>query len=120
MVKLDLVTRKAPVMWIGPCGMGDGVWTGEGPGFLDFDGVLLWRVTSFLDVLELVVLEESFLPFGEILAALVGGPFLFPLTGVVDTGVFSGAGAGSFSLCSFSLCFTSFGGAANQKQDPTI
>lgn len=45
--------------------------------------------------------------------------FLFPLTGVVGAGEgFSGAGAASFSFCSFSVCFSSLGGAENQEKDP--
>ncbi len=41
MVKLDFVTLSAPVMCIGPGGNGDGLRAGGGPGFLDFDEVLL-------------------------------------------------------------------------------
>lgn len=55
MVKFDLVTLSAPVTWTGPGGKGDGVWTGDGPGFLDFAAVLLRGVEGFLDVFELVV-----------------------------------------------------------------
>lgn len=116
MVKLDLVTLSAPVTWIGPGGKGDGVWTGDGPGFLDFAAVLLGGVAGFLDAFELVVCTEGFLPFGETLAALVVGDFLFPLSGVADAGEgFSRADAGSFSLC-----FSSLGGAGNQEQDQTF
>lgn len=55
MVKLDLVTLRAPVTWIGPGGKAGGVWAGGGPGFLDLAAVLLGGVTGFLDVFELVV-----------------------------------------------------------------
>lgn len=55
MVKLDLVTLSAPVTWMGPGGKGDGVWTGDGPGFLDFAAALLGGVTGFLDAFELTV-----------------------------------------------------------------
>lgn len=119
MVKLDLVTLRAPVTWIGPGGKGDGAWTGGGPGFFDFEAVLLGGVTGFLDAFELEVRREDFLLFVESLAALVVRGFLLPLTGVVDAGEgFSEAGAGSFSFCS-SVCFSSLGGAENQGQDST-
>lgn len=103
MVKLDLVTLSAPVAWIGPWGKRDLFWTGIGPGFLDFAAVLLRGVAGFFDAFEVVV--WGFLPFGETLAALVAVDFLFPLVGA---GAFAWAG-------SFSLCFSSLGGAANQE-----
>lgn len=112
MVKFDLVTLNAPVTCIGPGGKGEGVWTGGGPGFLDFAVVLLGSVTGFLDDLDkLVVWREGFLLFGETLAALGVKDFLFPLTGVEED--FSGATTCSFSFCS--LCF-SLEGAENNKQ----
>lgn len=52
MVKLDLVTLKAPVTWMGPGGKGDEA--GGGPGFLDFVELLLGGVAAFLDALVLV------------------------------------------------------------------
>lgn len=122
-VKLDFVTLSAPVMWMGPGGKGDWGWTGDGPGFLAFAAVLLWGVTVFLDAFELKVWREGFLSFGETLAALEVGAFLFPLTGVAATGEgFSGAfsGSASFSFCSFSLCFSSLDGAGIQEQDQTF
>lgn len=121
MVKLDLVTLSAPVMWMGPGGKGDGGWTGDGPGFLAFAEVLLGGVTLFLDAFELG--REGFLSFEETLAALVVGAFLFPLTGVAEAGEgFSGAfsGSASFSFWTFSLCFSSLDGAGNQKWDQTF
>lgn len=118
-VKLDFVTLSAPVMWIGPGGKGDGGWMCDGPGFLDFAAVLLWDVTGFLDTFELEVWREDFLSFGETLAALVVGAFLFPLTSVADAGEgFSGECSASF--CSFPLCFSSLGGAGNQEQEQTF
>ena len=95
------------------------VWTGDGSGFLDFAPVLLGGVAGFLDAFELLVWEEDFLSFGETLAALVIGAFLLPFTGVADAEGFSGAGAGSFSFCSFSLCFSSLGGAGNKNKTRT-
>lgn len=55
MVKLDLVTLSAPVMWIGPGGKGDWLWTGDGSDFLDFAAALLEGVVGFFDAFELVV-----------------------------------------------------------------
>ena len=62
------------------------------------------------------------MPFGDTLVALGVGDFLFPLTGVVEAGAgFSGAaGAGSFSFCSFSLCFSSLEGAGKQEKNQTF
>lgn len=120
MVKLDLVTLSAPVTWMGPGGKEDWAWA-VFVGFLDFAAVLLGGVAGFLEAFELVDWGGGFLPFGEPLLPLATGDFLFPFTGVMDKGAdFSGAMAASFSLCSFSFCFSSLGGAGNQAQDQTI
>lgn len=103
-VKLDLVTLRAPVMWMGPGGKEDWGFAVEEANFFDFEGVLLWGVTGFLE-LEWC---DSFLSLRETLAALVRGAFLFPLTGVAEAG-FSGVFSGAAS-------FSSFAGAKNQGQ----
>lgn len=53
MVKLDLVTLRAPVTWMGPGGKGDGAWAGGGPGFLDFAVDLVGGAVGFLEAFEL-------------------------------------------------------------------
>lgn len=57
------------------------------------------------------------MPFGVVLVPFVAGDFLFALTGVLEAGEDFSAGAGSLSFCSFSLCFSSLGGAENQGQN---
>lgn len=108
-VKLDLVTLRAPVMWIGPGGKDDWGFAVEDAGFFVFEGVLFWGVTGFLE-LEWC---DIFLSLRETLTALVMGAFLFPLAGAAAAGGgFSGAFSGAASFCSFS----SFAGARNQGQ----
>lgn len=103
-VKLDLVTLRAPVMWMGPGGKEDWGLVVEEGSFFIFEGVLWWEVTGFLE-LEWC---DSFLSLRETLAALVMGAFLFPLTGNAEAG-FSGVFSGAAS-------FSSFAGAKNQGQ----
>lgn len=81
---------------------------------MDFAAILLGGVTVFLEDLEPAVLGDDFLPFGVVLARLGPGDFLVPLTGVVETGDDFSAGDTSFSLCSFSISFSSLGGAENR------
>lgn len=52
-MKLDLVTLRAPVAWMGPGGKGDDAPAALGPGFLDLVALLLGSVTGFLDDLVL-------------------------------------------------------------------
>lgn len=103
-MKLDLVTLRAPVMWMGPGGKEDWGFAVEEANFFVFEEVLLWGVTGFLE-LEWC---DSFLSRRETLAALVMEAFLFPLTGVAEVG-FSGVFSGAAS-------FSSFAGAKNQGQ----
>lgn len=49
-MKLDLVTRRAPVTWIGPGGKAGWGFAVEEAGFFDFEEVLLWGVTGFLEL----------------------------------------------------------------------
>lgn len=53
MVKLDLVTLSAPVMWTGPAGNGDGAGAEGAPGFLDLGAGLPAGAACFLVDLEL-------------------------------------------------------------------
>lgn len=124
-VKLDFVTLNAPVTWMGPGGKGDEGCTGDAPGFLDFAELLLGGVTDFLDDFDLELWEEVFLSFGEVLAALVAGAFLLPLAEAPDveedfSAGFWDAASFSFSFCSFSLCFSSLGGAGNRQETSNI
>lgn len=116
MVKLHLVTLSAPVMWIGPGGNGGGAGTGVDAGFLDFAAVLVGVVEGFLDAFELEAWWEDFLLLEETFSAFAGEDFFFLLLGVPDTeDDFSGDDIGSFSFC-----FSSLGGAGNQKQNPAF
>lgn len=116
-VKLDFVTLSAPVTWMGPRGKGDGGWTVDWPGFLDFTAILFGGDTGFLDDFELECGWEGFLSFEETFADRVIGAFFFTLTGVAGAGEgFSGGFSVSASFfCSFSLCFSSLGGAGNKE-----
>lgn len=118
MVKLDLVTLSAPVTWMGPAWKDDESFAGERLALVDFEELLLRGVSVLLDDFAFELLEEDFLSLGDTFAALVAGAFLTPLDGVADAG--SGFSAGfwvsaSFSFWSFSLCFSSLDGAANQQ-----
>lgn len=52
MVKLDLVTLRAPVTWMGPGGKREGARAGAWPGFFDFAAVLPEGAAGFLDTFE--------------------------------------------------------------------
>lgn len=49
-MKLDLVTLRAPVTWIGPGGKDDWGFAVEEDGFFVFEEVLFWGVTGFLEL----------------------------------------------------------------------
>lgn len=116
MVKLHLVTRRAPVMWTGPGGNGDGAGAGAEPGFLDLAAVFVGVVAGFFVFVDFELeAGGDFLVFEETFSALVGVNFLFRLLGVSDAVDFSEDG-----ICSFSFCFSSLGGAGNQEQKPNI
>lgn len=110
MVKLDLVTRRAPVAWMGPGGKGDGAGVDGELSFLDCDEFLVGGAEGFLDVFESAGGFEDFFPLDEPFAALLGGDLFFALALLCVADVeldFSGDGAGSFTAC-----FSSLGGAA--------
>lgn len=100
MVKLDLVTLRAPVTWIGPAWKEDEGFAGERLAFVDFAELLLKGVAVFLDDFAFELLE-AFLSLGETFAALVAGAFLPPLDGVADAG--GGFSAGFWVSASFSF-----------------
>lgn len=114
MVKLDLVTLSAPVMWMGPGGMDDWGLAAEEAGFFVLEGVLFWGAAGFLELEWCDVL----LSLREALAALVTGAFLCPLSGAAAAAAGGGCFSGAFSgTASFSFgSFSSFAGARNQGQ----
>lgn len=119
MVKLDLVTLRAPVTWIGPAGYGEGGWAGLV--FLNLALVLLGGVMGFLEVLgvfEVLGSRLDFLLLGETFEIFGGGEddffLFFGFTGVIEAGV-SGSGGTSFSFASFSRGISSFCGAGDKK-----
>lgn len=86
---------------------------------MDFAELLLGGVAVFLDDFDFELREEAFLSLGETFAGLVAEAFLLPLTGVADAEEGFSAGfwvSASFSFCSFSLCFSSLGGAGNREE----
>lgn len=108
MVKVDLVTLKAPVIWTGPGDTADEDETVEGTGFLDLE-VLKGEVDCFFDGLLLLMGVEGFLPLLVILASLWPVDLLLPLGGVLGSVDFFSGGPRSFLLFSSSLSSPSLG-----------
>lgn len=84
---------------------------------MDFAELLLGGVAVFLDDFDFELREEAFLSLGETFAALVAEAFLLPLTGVTDAEEGFSAGFWVSASFSFSLCFSSFGGAGNRQDN---
>lgn len=99
---------------MGPEENGDAAGADALPGFLELSAALVGAAVCFLETFELPACGEDFLVLEATAVFFCAGDFFFPLRRVGDALLdFSGGG-----LCSFSVFFSSLGGAADQEQNP--